>query len=66
MARTLPAPSAQGTACAGAAGAVSAAMADADRRRVVVRERLSFARDLHDLLGPGCRRSRSRASWRCV
>ncbi|MEV1052406.1 histidine kinase [Streptomyces sp. NPDC049887] len=52
MARTLPAPSEQGTAGAGTAGAESAVMADADRRRVVVRERLRFARDLHDLLGP--------------
>jgi two-component system sensor histidine kinase DesK len=31
---------------------VPAVVADTDRRRVVVRERLRFARDLHDLLGP--------------
>lgn len=52
MAQVPTAPPEQGTAGAGTAGAVSAVMADADRRRVVVRERLRFARDLHDLLGP--------------
>ncbi|MER7820247.1 histidine kinase [Streptomyces sp. NPDC096153] len=68
MTQTRPAPSAQAMPCAGTvtpvpavvadtgtagrAGAVPAVVADTAQRRVVVRERLRFARDLHDLLGP--------------
>ncbi|MFI1466107.1 sensor histidine kinase [Streptomyces wuyuanensis] len=48
----LPATSARATAGACTAAAVPVVVADTDRRRVVVRERLRFARDLHDLLGP--------------
>ncbi|MFJ6943637.1 sensor histidine kinase [Streptomyces wuyuanensis] len=48
----LPATSARATAGARTAAAVPVVVADTDRRRVVVRERLRFARDLHDLLGP--------------
>lgn len=61
MSQALPAPSAlcsrakagAGTATtADTATTVSAVVTDTAQRRVVVRERLRFARDLHDLLGP--------------
>ncbi|MEU3299525.1 histidine kinase [Streptomyces sp. NPDC006678] len=45
-------PSARAKAGAGTATTVSAVVTDTAQRRVVVRERLRFARDLHDLLGP--------------